>query len=74
MKNNNLQQMSAHVDELIEDVEDDPILNSSERHFVHKIHGRDHTDRREVRKALKIYTKAKFQKKDQVANNQPARA
>ena len=61
MTNSNRKQSNGHVDELIEEVQDDPTLDSNERHFMHKIHGRDHTDRREMRKVLKIYTHAHFQ-------------
>lgn len=61
MKNANSDGMNVHVDELIEEVIDDPAINSNERHFLHKVRGRDHEDRRDMRKVLRIYTRSHFQ-------------
>lgn len=40
MKNSNSRQTDTHVDELIEEVEDNPSLNSHERHFLRSRRGR----------------------------------
>jgi uncharacterized protein YneF (UPF0154 family) len=58
MHNPNQQQTDVHVDELIDEVADDPSLNSHEQHFMRSQRGRKHSDRRAVRKILKIYVKS----------------
>ena len=60
MQNSNVKQADGHVDELIDEVVDDPDINSNERHFLHKIRGREHSSRRDVRKVLKIYQRSHF--------------
>lgn len=55
----NTKKMSSHLDELCDEVKDDFVLNSHERHFMRKFPGRDHErERRRTKKMLKIYTKA----------------
>ena len=57
MQNSNTKQMNIHVDEMIDEVVDATSLNSHEQHFLRSRRNRDHSDRNEMRKVLKIYQK-----------------
>jgi hypothetical protein len=57
MRHGTEKEMAEHVDVLIDEVVDDPHVNSFDRHFLHKVHGGDHMDRRQTRRVLNIYAR-----------------